>query len=111
MFRGGGIGIGNGLAPRYGSSNGPGGGTSVTRIPCGGEFSNRLAIALIIEESRKMPYAPRMLVLAPNGDQAKPILGAKFQIAALTPPCGTPGSPGETRPSGALGYTVLFWPA
>src|SRR5690242_2572706 len=100
---GGGYGKGKGLAPRKGSSNGPGGGVSVMRMPSGGEFSKRLPMALIMEESRKMPKPPRIAILPPKGDHAKPNRGAKFQIDELTKPAGTPWSPATSRPRGAFG--------
>src|SRR6516165_8070653 len=100
---GGGYGNGNGLALRKGFSNGPGGGVRVTRMPSGGEFSKRLPMALIIEESRKIPQPARTTVFVPNGDQAKPKRGAKFQIEELVKPPGTPLSPATSKPSGAFG--------
>ena len=45
---------------------------------------------------------------SPVTSQAMPARGARFVHCFLRAACpGEPGSPGYTRPSGALGYTVL----
>src|SRR5271157_1799036 len=52
-----------------------------------------------------------MEVLGRNpGCQASPMRGLTRPYSLGYPPAGTPVSPGNTRPAGAFGYTVLWWP-
>src|SRR5579859_780097 len=58
-----------------------------------------------------MPNPPRTLVLwSSNGCQAKPNRGAKSVFLGKLAPVGAPGSPGNSRPAGALGNFVEWAP-
>src|SRR5260370_40888123 len=61
--------------------------------------------------AEKPPYPPRMLVLpAPVGSNANPTRGENRTQRFGTTPFGMPASPTNSAPTGALGYTVDFWP-
>src|SRR5579864_7395770 len=52
-----------------------------------------------------------MLVLpVPVGSNANPMRGEKRSHRLATTPFGMPASPTNRAPTGALGYTVDFWP-
>src|SRR5215472_4634005 len=58
-----------------------------------------------------MPNPPRMLVLpSPQGSHAKPKRGAQSFLSGKFAPLGAPGSPGNTRPVGALTNRCDCWP-
>src|SRR5438034_4391934 len=109
MSFGGGNGSGNGFLPRNGSSNGPTGGRTRMRVPNGATPWNTFVIALIGDESKKIPYAARMLVRLATA-HAKPTRGAKLLRSDLVPRSGTPGSPTYSSPLGAFTNTWLWTP-
>src|SRR6185503_6926775 len=98
--------------PRNGLSRPPGGLFKRISEPHGGA-TDVLRWNCAFTNSYALPYAARTEVLPePVGSHATPTRGPKLFQSVSIPACdGKPASPGNVRPAGPFGKTVLFVPA